>query len=124
MSADESKSGIWLEVAEVQLDKNEIKVQLKGDREHPKPNWWTVDQRAVEAWEPGKPSPYATYRAILHEMDKKRVALACLSCEPISSRKERTKAANRTEAAGQKAGVALRCIALRFQSADLGSRAS
>jgi hypothetical protein len=118
MSADESKSGIWLEVAEVQFDKNEIKVQLKGDREHPKPNWWTVDQRAVEAWEPGKPSPYATYRAILHEMDKKRVALACLSCEPISSGEEPEQTAK------EKTGGALRCTALRFQSADLGSRAS
>lgn len=102
---DESKrghAGIWLEVAEVQFEKGEepLRVQLKGDRAHPRPVWWTVGQEAVE---PGTDFRH-TYREILREMDRKRAVLARL-----------------TWALAEKP-IRLHCDALRFQSAELGSR--
>lgn len=97
---EERPTGIWLEVAEVQFDTQAptIRVQLEGDRAHPKPTWWTVASTAVS----GEQDPHDVYTAILDEKDKKRVVLACL-CWDESSKE-------------------LHCSALRFQSPDLGRR--
>lgn len=98
--------GIWLEVAEVQFDsassKDSLEVQLKGDRAHPRSEWWPVDATIASTLIAGaKPDPYEAYKAILNEMDKKRTVLARLSCHQ---------------------GDRLRCDALRFQSPEVGGR--
>jgi hypothetical protein len=98
---DENKkghAGIWLEVAEVQFADGGLKVQVKGDTAHPKPVWWPVKK---DAFEKGGES-YDAYRAILREIDRKRAVLVRLTWDPDDHR--------------------LHCDALRFQSAELGSR--
>lgn len=94
-------SGIWLEVAEVRYEleasKGAVRVSLRGDREHPKPVWWSVDEAAVGI------SALDTYKAILNELDKKRVAIAWLTQDLPE-------------------GSSLVCRALRFQSPELPSR--
>lgn len=100
-------TGIWLEVAEFQFDtekpKPSSRVQLKGDRAYPKPTWWPVDSTAaIATTASGISTPYENYKAILNEMDKKRVVLARLTWKD-----------------GE-----LLCDAFRFQSPDLGSRSS
>lgn len=106
-----SQSGIWLEVAEVQFDRGDVRVQLKGDRAHPKAVWWPVENTAAGASSsPGEQATSAVYRAVLNELDKKRVVLARLSCTPAGGRSE--------------SSPGLRCDALRFQSADIGGRLS
>ncbi len=129
MGADTDNAGIWLEVAELQFDtvKGTSKVQLKGDRAHPKPAWWDVESTVLgarrepstttpatppttpppaTATEPDIKAAYETYKAILNEMDKKRVVLARLTWKPGPPVEE------------------LHCNALRFQSPDVGSRSS
>lgn len=99
------RPAIWLEVTEVSYDsekaeqeKGVCSVQLKGDREQPKAVWWPVDvPKAL-----GKDA-FETYKALLEQIDKKRLVLARLSCS--------------TEADHH-----LRCDAFRFQSTELGSR--
>lgn len=108
----ERRTGIWLEVVEAQYGKgtSPLKVQLKGDRAHPKPVWWPVADDALGS---DKDSLDA-YKRILDEIDKKRVVLARLTWEPGSSEgpapQEQAKPSR------------LHCDALRFQSAELGSR--
>lgn len=99
-SEDEEHDGIWLEVTEVRYDsekKGMCSLLLKGDREHPKPVWWPVEDKALQD------KPFETYKEILREMDKKRLVLARLSRD----RKNHNR---------------LCCDAFRFQSPDLGSR--
>jgi hypothetical protein len=97
---DESQNWIWLEVTEVRYDTDpqggRVSVSLKGDREHPKPVWWPVEGTVAGA------SALETYKAILNELDKKRVALARLTYNS--------------------GGNSLFCNALRFQTPELGSR--
>lgn len=100
----DNKAGIWLEVTEVRFeteegeDKKSCRVLLKGDRDHPKPVWWPVEPAAV------RENAFDTYKAILREMNDKRMVLARLSVK-------------------QEADKAwLRCDAFRFQSPELGSR--
>jgi hypothetical protein len=104
MPQDDDKDGIWLEVAEVRWEgggKKGCSVLLKADREQPKPVWWPVEGTALG--KSGNDALFETYKAILNEMDKKRLVLARLSCER-----------NETHH--------LRCDVLRFQSPDLGNR--
>lgn len=99
MAKDEKQSWIWLEVSDVRFEGGPEKgccVQLRADREQPKPVWWPVVDTAV------RDTAFETYKAILAEMDKKRVVLARLTCD-------------------RSAGF-LHCDALRFQSAEMGSR--
>ena len=100
----EGRAGIWLEVADVQFESGDkaCKVQLKADRAQPKPMWWPVNSTAVG--KPGEGAAYDTYKAILHELDRKRLVLARLSPKPKSTE--------------------LHCDAFRFQSPDLGSRST
>jgi len=97
----EEHAGIWLEVTEVRYDsdKKACSVLLKGDREQPKPIWWPVDSTVLK----DDDDAFDTYKAILQEMDKKRLVLARLSCSKDEPHH-------------------LRCDAFRFQSPDLGSR--
>jgi hypothetical protein len=101
-SAKERWPAIWLEVSEVRyvtLAEGTCSVLLKADKEQPKPIWWPVNKSAL-----GKEqTPFDIYKAILHEMDKKRMVLVRLSCDP---------AANNY----------LHCDSFRFQSPELGSR--
>jgi hypothetical protein len=76
-------------------------VQLKADKEQPKPIWWSVDDAAWRGG--GGNTAFDIYKAILNEFDKKRVVLVWLS-------------PSTTPAEG------LRCRALRFQSPELGGR--
>lgn len=96
-----ARTGIWLEVSEVQFEKGDdpLRVQLQGDRAHPKPGWWPVDKNALDQGG----NHHRAYKAILREIDRKRLVLARLTC---SNDKDH----------------ALHCDALRFQSAELGSR--
>ena len=90
---------IWLEVTEVRYETvagGTCTVLLKGDREHPKPVWWQVEPTAAGN------NAFETYKAILNEVDKKRIVLARLSCD--------------------KGSHLLRCDAFRFQSPELGNR--
>jgi len=109
MATDEQQSWIWLEVADVRYEgggneKRNCSVLLRADREQPKPHWWFVEPNAV------KEDAYETYKAILNEMDKKRMVLARLSCS--------------ANVASPPAGTGreLRCDSFRFQSPDVGSR--
>lgn len=101
--AEETHTGIWLEVTEVhydsskEADKRACSVSLKGDREHPKPARWPVKDDAL------KENAYETYKAIFREMDNKRQVLARLSCSKDEPHQ-------------------LRCDFFRFQSPDQGSR--
>lgn len=102
-SKDEGGTGIWLEVAEVQLDTAPTKscrVQLKADKTSSKPVWWPVEETALSS--SSSNAAFDTYKAILGEMDKKRVVLARLSNKPGSDE--------------------LHCNAFRFQSSDPGNR--
>jgi|GEM_PF-1579827 len=103
----EHNHGVWLEVAEVQLDSRLqcCRVQLKADKTQPKPIWWTVDSNALSSKTEPQDAALETYRAILNELDKNRVVLARLSSSGGSGR-------------------SLRCSVFRFQSAELGSRLS
>ena len=98
---EQKREGIWLEVSEVRYEggKDQVcTVLLKADHEHPSRIWWPVKSDAV------RETPYETYKAILTEMDKKRMVLARLSyC--TSGR-----------------AVWLRCDSFRFQAPELGSR--
>jgi hypothetical protein len=103
---DQRRDGIWLEVAEVRWEGGTTKacsVLLRADREQPKPIWWPVDDDAV------RDGAFETYKAILNEIDKKRMVLARLACsvKPIE---------------GGKLDTWLRCDSFRFQSPELGSR--
>jgi hypothetical protein len=107
----ERQIGIWLEVSEVRFDTSDGKcyVQLKADKADLQPSWWLVEDTAAAST--GINGAYGTYKAILSEMDKKRVALAHLTCGV------------RAEAAeGQHGKHGLYCNAFRFQSPDVGSR--
>ena len=109
LSPDEPREGIWLEVSEVRIEtgttvaaqnKAICSVLLKADREQPKPVWWPVNLEAA-----GEQDAFKTYRAILHELDKKRIVLAWLT------------------RAGNGADRWLECGAFRFQSPEaLGNR--
>lgn len=76
---------IWLKVSNVRFDgeskgaksKGTCEVQLEGDRQDPKPEWWTVLETATGEEKPG----LENYRTIVGEMDKKRVVLAGLTCQ-------------------------------------------
>jgi hypothetical protein len=96
MDGPKEPEGIWLEVVDVGYETNpkKVSVQLKGDREHPKPAWWPVVPTSA-----GK-DVSETYKAILNEMDKKRTVLARLSYVEAG----------------------LQCTAFRFLSPELGSR--
>lgn len=105
--------GIWLEVAEVQLDTRLqcCRVQLKADRAQPRPVWWRVENSALSSEEEKEKEKEKSldaakeaYRAILNELDKNREVLAFLS--------------------GSEGDHTLRCSAFRFQSAELGKRLS
>jgi len=98
--------GIWLEVAEARYQSGVgtgCSVQLKGDREQPKPAWWPVDLKAL-----GK-DDFETYKALLHEIDKKRLVLARLAC---STKMKEDGTYDHW----------LHCDAFRFQSPELGGR--
>lgn len=112
----ERRTGIWLEVVEAQYGKgtSPLKVQLKGDRAHPKPVWWPVADDALGF---DKDSLDA-YKRILDEIDKKRVVLARLTWDSGGS-KNSDQNSNQAE---PKEPTRLHCDALRFQSAELGSR--
>jgi len=96
----QQRQGIWLEVSEVRYEGGDdgaaCSVLLKADHEHPSRIWWPVKGDAV------KGSHYETYKAILSEMDKKRLVLARLSYSASNGW--------------------LRCDSFRFQSPELGSR--
>jgi hypothetical protein len=97
LDREKKRRGIWLEVAAVQHDSEAgCTAQLKGDREDKEPVWWPVDPTKVE-----DTTGFETYKAILGELDKKRLVLAKLSCT----------AANQ-----------LRCTVLRFRSPEAGGR--
>ena len=101
----EQKNGIWLEVTDVSLETGKdtkCRVLLKCDREHPKSVWWPVSNDAVVA-ATGANAALETYKAILRELDKKRLVLAHLGSDDSAERW-------------------LHCRAFRFQSPDLGSR--
>lgn len=102
--SDDHKTGIWLEVADVQFKReggeSECSVRLKGDRNEPK-EWWPVEPGAVAG---GGSDPIEDYRAILREQDKERLVLARLA----ASKSEQT--------------CDLQCDAFRFQGRELGSR--
>lgn len=67
---------IWLEVSNVCLDTGgtapEVKVQLKGDRNTPGPQWWTVDESALTG------SATVAVGEIFRALDSKRIVLAGL----------------------------------------------
>lgn len=105
MNKDEQQSWVWLEVSEVRYESGQEKicsVLLRADREQPKPVWWPVEDTAVST------TALETYKAILSEMDKKRMVLARLA----SSARQKN----------GKVDAWLRCDAFRFQSPELGSR--
>jgi hypothetical protein len=111
----EKRQGIWLEVSEVRLerdeDKAECRVRLKADKEEPKAVWWPVKPTAASSHAKADEAAHQTYKAILNELDKKRLVLAEISLH---------------QEAGSGSGAAkkwwLECRAFRFQTAELGSR--
>lgn len=101
---DQKREGIWLEVAEVRYEgggEKSCSVLLRADREQPKPIWWPVEDTAA------RDNAFDTYKAILAEMDKKRMVLARLACS-VSENGTIT--------------PWLRCDSFRFQSPELGIR--
>ncbi|HXU32368.1 MAG TPA: hypothetical protein VN851_17520 [Thermoanaerobaculia bacterium] len=94
--------GIWLEVAEVRCDSQATgqvcKVRLKGDRGEDPKTWWPVAPEILGSKEPD--SVFAVYKAILTELDKKRVVTMELRWQKNH----------------------LECQALRFLSAEAGAR--
>lgn len=99
---EQKREGIWLEIAEVRYEGGKEKacsVLLKADREQPERIWWPVEDTAV------RDSAFETYKAILNELDKKRMVLARLACKCDSE-----------------VGAWLHCDSFRFQSPELGSR--
>lgn len=65
---------IWLEVTNVRLGKNEVHVQVKGDKNDHEPVWWEVGLLKAGF---GK-DHNAAYRAISEGLDKKKLVLAGL----------------------------------------------
>ena len=67
---------IWLEVSNVCLDTGgttpEVKVQLRGDRSTPGPQWWTVDENALAG------DSTKAVGEIFRALDSKRIVLAGL----------------------------------------------
>ncbi len=114
--SDDSQRGIWLEVSEARFeggDPGKCEVLLKADRSYPRPIWWPV---SVKALAPDKVG-FDAYKAIVAEIDKKRLVLAQLGCKALLP----------TEPHGGTAEPSggphdLQCIALRFQTPELGSR--
>jgi len=113
---DQDRDGIWLEVAEVRFEsgtEGACSVLLKADREQPRPVWWPVDETSasvkgaaeeVNATSAKGTAAFETYKAILHELDKKRTVLALLGC------------------GREDENHWLRCRTFRFQAPELGSR--
>lgn len=93
---------IWLRVSNVRFNgeskpKPTCEVQLEGDRQDPKPEWWTVTPKATG----DKKNGLDNYRAIAGEMDNRRVVLAGMTWR---------------ETAG------LQCSMIRFQAAEQNNR--
>lgn len=99
-SSQDRHKAIWLKVSEVRLHNEdqrcECQVRLVGDCEDPRLHWWPVDDKALSGTGAEK-GGFKIYKAILHELDKKRLVIARLAWENDH----------------------LECKALRFQSPDL-----